>query len=107
MKKLVPSFVFVFILIVNANAQIQKTAHNRVFVDEDYEYTEAARRTRDVKAQLEKGMSFYKAKDFRAAADAFGVAASLDPSSFTALHNLGVVHLHLSDFNAAVKDFRA
>jgi Tfp pilus assembly protein PilF len=106
MSKLVPSLVVLFILIVNANAQIQKTAHNRVFVDEDYEYTEALRRARDVKAQIEKGMSFYNARDYRAAADAFGVAVSLDPSVFVAQHNLGVAHLHLGDFKAAVKDFR-
>lgn len=106
MPKIIPAIVFVFLLTMNASAQIQKTPHNRVFVDEDYEYTETARRMRNLKAQMEKGMGFYKANDFRAAADAFSLAISLDPSVFAAQHNLGVAHLHLGDFKAAVKDFR-
>lgn len=106
MKKLVPSLVSVFILIVNANAQIQKTAHNRVFTDEDYEYTEAERLKRDVKAQMEQGMSFYKAGNYTAAVDAYGLAASLDPSSFTAQHNLGVMHLNLRDLAWSYLDLK-
>ena len=106
MRTLVPAVIFVFILTVSVNAQIQKSTHNRVFVDEDYEYTERLRLNRTINELLAKGLNLYKAGDYRAAETAFSTAVQLDPSVFSAQHNLGVVHVHLEDYEAAVNDFR-
>lgn len=89
MKELVPAVVFVLVLTFNVNAQIQKTSDNS-----------------DVKALVQKGLAFYKAKDFRAAAEAFARAVELDPSLFVAQNNLGFAQLGLEDFEAAGEVFK-
>jgi tetratricopeptide (TPR) repeat protein len=83
---------------MSVSAQIQKTRNNRVYVDEDDEYTQAARRTRTIDEQTRKGLVFYKDGDYDSAAKAFSIAAALAPTRFAAQHNLGVTHLHLGDF---------
>ena len=107
MIKGVPIVVLLFILTFHANAQIQKTVSNRVYVDEDYEYTETARRDRSAKEQLEKGTRLYNSGDYRAAADAFSVAAQLNPSLFVVQFNLGMAQIHLADYESAMKTFQA
>ena len=102
MFKVVPSLVLLLILSLSVTAQIQKTPNNRVYVDEDYEYTELARRNRNVKEQLDRGMRFYKARDYKAAADAFASAMNWDPAVFDAHFNLGVTRLYLADYRSAV-----
>jgi len=90
MGKLVPAVLAVLILTVIVNAQIQKTAHNRVFLDEDYDYTERLRVNRSVNELLAKGLNSYKAGDYHAAATAFSNAVNLDSTVFRAQHNLGL-----------------
>jgi hypothetical protein len=82
---------------VSATAQIQKSPFNRVFVDEDYQYTEQARRVRGVSEHMLKGLKFHKAGNHRAAAEAFAVVVTLDPSVFDAQYNLGISQLFLGD----------
>ena len=107
MSKLTPSAVLLLIITVNATAQIQKSPNNRVYVDEDYEYTERARMDRNVKEQIEKGMRFYKAANYGAAADAFLRAVQLNPSvfnaHFNAWHFLGFAYYNLRNDSEATK----
>ena len=105
MIKRVPAVILLSILTISANAQIQKTANNRVYVDEDYQYTEVARRDRGVKEQLEKGDRLYESGDYRGAVDAFSIAAQLDPSVFLAQLKLGIAQLYLPDFKSALNAF--
>lgn len=60
MKELVGSVVFVFVLTLNANAQIPQTTRNS-----------------EVKALVEKGLALYQAENFSAAADAFRNAVAI------------------------------
>lgn len=102
MSKLGQLVILLLTVVEFATAQIQKSPNNRVYVDDDYEYTETARRTRSVNAHVEKGSRFFKSGDYYAAREAFHVAATLDPSVFVSQFNLGVTHLHLSDTKSAI-----
>lgn len=106
MIKFVPSLILIAIISLSVTAQIQKTPNNRVYLDEDYEYTELARRNRNVKEQLDRGMRFYKARDYKAAADAFASAMKWDPAVFDAHFNSGVTRLYLADYRGAVNDLQ-
>ena len=105
MRQLVPSVVVLF-LAMSVSAQIQKSRNNRVYVDEDYEYTEAARRTRTINEEMKKGLAAYKNGDFQAAVSAFSIAVDLDPKLFVAQHNLGVSNVRLGEYEAAAKYLR-
>ena len=77
MRKLAPAVGLVFVLTMIVNAQVQKTPHNRVFIDEDYDYTEQARLARNVDELIKKGMALYKEGDYlvRTLQSVFGVEA--------------------------------
>lgn len=105
MRQLVPLVVLV-VLTMSVNAQIQKSPNNRVNVDEDYQYTEAMRRSRTIDEQMRIGLASYKAGDYQAAASAFGIVVSLDPKMFVAQHDLGVSHIRLGQYEAGAKELR-
>ena len=107
MNRLVQSSVVLLILTMSATAQIQKSPNNRVYVDEDYEYTERARRTRGVNELMAKGLSAHNAGNYRVAATAYAASefGLIDPKSALARYNLAMTCLALNQKDCAREQY--